>query len=206
MRQPVIDWSMIAVLSFSSLSSFDHYLIPLRSEFPRPLCLSDYFLLFFFFLFCLSFPSLFLFLSLFFSQDLGFSYNCFCPFFFVIVFFLTFVFSFHCFSFCPSLSLLFSLSFVSFFAFFIYCHEGNEHYNCMYEARRKASSGKALLLFLVTCMHDAMQAVCMLCAVWRTRDTVICGTEWFLMHDWTFWKVCERTRNSETLPDLELLI
>ena len=36
---------------------------------------------------------------------------------------------------------------------------------------------KALLLFLVTCMHDAMHATCMLCAVWRTRDTVICGTE-----------------------------
>ena len=67
----------------------------------------------------------------------------------------------------------------------------------------KPSSGKALLLFLVTCMHDAMQATCMLCAVWRTRDTVICGTEWFEMHDWMFWKVCERTRNSETLPDLE---
>ena len=31
--------------------------------------------------------------------------------------------------------------------------------------------------FLVTCMHDAMHAVCMLCAIWRTRDTVICGTE-----------------------------
>ena len=76
----------------------------------------------------------------------------------------------------------------------------------MYQARRKASSGKALLLFLVTCMRDVMHAVCMLCAVWRTTDTVICGTEWFQMHDWTFRKVCERTRNSETLPDLELLI
>ena len=57
------------------------------------------------------------------------------------------------------------------------CHERNERYNCMCEARRKARSGKALLLFLVTCMHDAMHATCMLCAVWRTRDTVICGTE-----------------------------
>ena len=36
---------------------------------------------------------------------------------------------------------------------------------------------KALLLFLVTCMHDVMHAVCMLCAIWRTTDTVICGTE-----------------------------
>ena len=36
---------------------------------------------------------------------------------------------------------------------------------------------KLCLLFLVTCMHDAMQATCTLCAVWRTRDTVICGTE-----------------------------
>ena len=76
----------------------------------------------------------------------------------------------------------------------------------MCEVQRKASSGKALLLFLVTCMHDVMHAVCMLCAVWRTTDTVICGTEWFLVHDWTFWKLCERTRNPETLPDLEQLI
>ena len=36
---------------------------------------------------------------------------------------------------------------------------------------------KALLLFLVTCMHDVMHAVCMLCAIWRTTDTVICGTK-----------------------------
>ena len=86
-----------------------------------------------------------------------------------------------------------------------YCHGPTECYNCMCEARRKASSGKALLLFLVTCMHDAMHAMCMLCAIWRTRDTVICGTEWFQMHDWTFWKVCERTRNPETLPDLPRL-
>ena len=57
------------------------------------------------------------------------------------------------------------------------CHEPTEYYNCMCEARRKASSGKALLLFLVTCMHDVMHAVCMLCAVWRTTDTVICGME-----------------------------
>ena len=57
------------------------------------------------------------------------------------------------------------------------CHEATECCNYMYEARRKASSGKALLLFLVTCMHDAMHAMCVLCAVWRTRDTVICGTE-----------------------------
>ena len=86
------------------------------------------------------------------------------------------------------------------------CHEPTECYDSMCEVQRKASSGKALLLFLVTCMHDAMQATCMLCAVWRTRDTVICGTEWFLVHDWTFWKLCERTRNPETLPDLEQLI
>ena len=57
------------------------------------------------------------------------------------------------------------------------CHGPTECYNCMCEARRKASSDKALLLFLVTCMHDAMHAVCMLCAIWRTRDIVICGTE-----------------------------
>ena len=63
------------------------------------------------------------------------------------------------------------------------CHEPTECYDCMCEAQRKASSGKALLLFLVTCMHDVMHAVCMLCAIWRTTDTVICGTERFEMHD-----------------------
>ena len=47
----------------------------------------------------------------------------------------------------------------------------------MCEVRRKASSDQALLLFLVMCVHDAMQATCMLCAIWRTRDTVICGTD-----------------------------
>ena len=41
------------------------------------------------------------------------------------------------------------------------CHEPTECYNCMCEARRKASRGKVLLLFLVTCMHDPMHAVCM---------------------------------------------
>ena len=41
-------------------------------------------------------------------------------------------------------------------------------YNCMCGARRRAGSARALLLFLVTCMHDAMQAMCMLCAIWRT--------------------------------------
>ena len=57
------------------------------------------------------------------------------------------------------------------------CHEPTECYDSMCEARRKASSDKALLLFLVTCMHDVMHAVCMLCAIWRTTDTVTCGTE-----------------------------
>ena len=57
------------------------------------------------------------------------------------------------------------------------CHEPTECYDSMCEVQRKASSGKALLLFLVMCMHDVMHAVCMLCAVWRTTDTVICGTE-----------------------------
>ena len=50
-------------------------------------------------------------------------------------------------------------------------------YNCMCGARRRAGSARALLLFLVTCMHDAMQAMCMLCAIWRTADTVTCGTK-----------------------------
>ena len=72
---------------------------------------------------------------------------------------------------------------VSFFSKGGRCHKPTECYNCMCEARRKASSGKALLLFLVTCMHDARQATTMLCAIWRTRDTVICGTERFEMHD-----------------------
>ena len=86
------------------------------------------------------------------------------------------------------------------------CADISKCYNCMCGARRRAGSARALLPFLVTCMHDAMQAICMLCTVWRTRDTVICGTEWFQMHEWTFWKVCERTGNPETLPDLGLLI
>ena len=41
-----------------------------------------------------------------------------------------------------------------------WCHEPTACYNCMYEARRKASSGKALLLFLVTCMHDVICTQC----------------------------------------------
>ena len=82
----------------------------------------------------------------------------------VVLFDCYHVFCFHC-PFCK-VSIKFNL-----------CHGPTECYNCMCEARRKASRSKALLLFLVTCMHDAMHAVCMLCAVWRTRDTVICGTE-----------------------------
>ena len=37
-----------------------------------------------------------------------------------------------------------------------FCHEPTECYDCMGEARREESSGKALLLVLVVCMHDAM--------------------------------------------------
>ena len=50
-------------------------------------------------------------------------------------------------------------------------------YNYMCGARRRAGSARTLLLFLVTCMHDAMQAMCMLCVIWRTADTVTCGTK-----------------------------
>ena len=52
-------------------------------------------------------------------------------------------------------------------------------YNCMCGARRRAGNARALLLFLVMCMHDAMQAMCMLCAIGRTADTVTCGMKDF---------------------------
>ena len=79
-------------------------------------------------------------------------------------------------------------------------------YNYMCGARRRAGSGRTLLLFLVTCMHDAMQAMCILSAIWRTTDTVTCGTKNLKQCMIERSRRCERTGNSETLGDLELLV